>query len=174
MPKENELQMSNKNKSDRKKWFAMDAAIVAVLLFIDQISKYFAIVHLKDQPAYVLWQGVFELRYLENRGTAFGLFLNQKTFILIACALFLIVIGVVLYKLPDSAKSVKYHVLLSFIIAGGVGNMIDRIRFDYVVDFLYFVLIDYPIFNIADSFIVVATILLFILVLREKDFDLNG
>ena len=77
MPKENELQMSDKNKSDRKKWFAMDAAIVAVLLFIDQISKYFAIVHLKDQPAYVLWQGVFELRYLENRGTAFGLFLNQ-------------------------------------------------------------------------------------------------
>lgn len=174
MPKENELQMSNKNKSDRKKWFAMDAAIVAVLLFIDQISKYFAIVHLKDQPAYVLWQGVFELRYLENRGTAFGLFLNQKTFILIACALFLLVIGVVLCKLPDSGKSVKYHVLLSFIIAGGVGNMIDRIRFDYVVDFLYFVLIDYPIFNIADSFIVVATILLFILVLREKDFDLNG
>ncbi|MDE7114399.1 MAG: signal peptidase II, partial [Acetatifactor sp.] len=75
---------------------------------------------------------------------------------------------------PNKKKFVKVHVLLSVVIAGGIGNMIDRFRFDYVVDFISFVLINYPIFNVADIYIVVATLGLFVLfmfVFQEKDLE---
>jgi len=78
------------------------------------------------------------------------------------------------FKLPEQKKFRIVHVLLAVIIAGGIGNMIDRFRLDYVVDFISFVLINYPIFNVADIYVVVATIGLFILFLfvyKEKDLE---
>lgn len=66
------------------------------------------------------------------------------------------------------------HVLLSLIAAGAIGNMIDRIRLDYVVDFIYFVLINFPIFNVADIYVSVSTVALVILLLFVyKENDLN-
>ena len=79
-----------------------------------------------------------------------------------------------LLKLPEQKKFRIVHVLLAVIIAGGIGNMIDRFRLDYVVDFISFVLINYPIFNVADIYVVIATIGLFILFLfvyKEKDLE---
>ena len=79
-----------------------------------------------------------------------------------------------LLKLPEQKKFRIVHILLAVIIAGGIGNMIDRFRLDYVVDFISFVLINYPIFNVADIYVVVATIGLFILFLfvyKEKDLE---
>ena len=84
------------------------------------------------------------------------------------------VIAYVLYKTPDDKKYTKLHVLLSFIAAGAIGNMIDRIRFDYVVDFIYIVLINFPIFNVADMYVSFATVILVILLLFVyKESDLN-
>ena len=83
------------------------------------------------------------------------------------------VIGYVLYKMPEEKKYRILHVLLSLIAAGAIGNMIDRIRLDYVVDFIYFVLINFPIFNVADIYVTVATALFAISVLflyKEEDF----
>ena len=88
--------------------------------------------------------------------------------------IFLAVILFFLFKLPLQKKFCSVHILLSFIVAGGIGNMIDRIRFDYVVDFIYFKLIDFPIFNVADCYIVCGTIvmfLLFLFVFKEKDLE---
>ena len=85
--------------------------------------------------------------------------------------------GIVLFfllKLPENKKFYPVHVCLSAVIAGGIGNMIDRIRFDHVVDFFSFVLINFPIFNVADCYIVVAITILFILfifVFKEEDLD---
>ena len=79
-----------------------------------------------------------------------------------------------LWKLPEDKKFLSVHICLSGIIAGGIGNMIDRFRFDYVIDFISFVLIHFPIFNIADCYIVVSVIILFILfifVFKEKDLE---
>ena len=152
----------------------IDALVIAALLALDQFTKYFAILNLKDHPAIVLIDGVLELQYLENRGSAFGMLQNQKFFILFVGFVFLAVILFFLFKLPARKKYNIAHILLSFVIAGGIGNMIDRLRFDYVVDFISFVLINYPIFNIADCYIVVAMIGLFILfafVYKEKDLD---
>ena len=150
----------------------IDALIAAVLLVLDQFTKHLAVVHLKNQPAYVIIDGVLELQYLENRGSAFGMLQNQKVFILFVGIVFLAVLLFFLFKLPEQKKFRIVHVLLAVIVAGGIGNMIDRFRLDYVVDFISFVLINYPIFNVADIYVVVATIGLFILFLfvyKEKD-----
>ena len=158
----------------RTKMLLIDVVVMLVLLGLDQLTKYLAIINLKNHPAVVLWDGVLELNYLENRGSAFGMLQNQKFFILFIGLVFLAVILFFLFKLPEEKKFCTVHILLSAIVAGGVGNMIDRLRFDYVVDFISFVLIHFPIFNVADCYIVVATIVLFLLflfVFEEKDLE---
>lgn len=155
----------------------VDIIVMGLLLVFDQFTKNLAISRLKDKPAYVLIDGVLELQYLENRGSAFGMLQNQKYFILFVGIVFMAVILFFLFKLPKRRKFCIVHILLSVIIAGGLGNMIDRLRFDYVVDFISFILINYPIFNVADIYIVVATIGLFILflfVFKEKDLEFLG
>ena len=158
----------------RTKMLLIDVVVMLVLLGLDQLTKYLAIINLKNHPTVVLWDGVLELNYLENRGFAFGMLQNQKFFILFIGVVFLAVILFFLFKLPEEKKFCTVHILLSAIVAGGVGNMIDRLRFDYVVDFISFVLIHFPIFNVADCYIVVATIVLFLLflfVFKEKDLE---
>lgn len=152
----------------------IDAVVMAALLALDQYTKYLAVLYLKNNPAIVLIDGVLELQYLENRGSAFGMLQNQKFFILFVGFVFLAVILFFMFKLPAHKKYNIVHILLSVVIAGGIGNMIDRFRFDYVIDFISFNLINYPIFNVADCYIVVAMIVLFILfvfVYKEKDLD---
>ena len=88
--------------------------------------------------------------------------------------LILTVIGYVLCKTPEKKKYTILHVLLVMIASGALGNMIDRLRFEYVVDFISFVLINFPIFNVADIYVTVATIILVILLLFVyKEDDLN-
>lgn len=164
------MPMRKKNKL----MLLVDLFLTLALLGCDQLTKYLAIVRLKDQPAFVLIDGVLELQYLENRGSAFGMLQNQKYFILFVGFVFMAVILFFLFKLPDDRKFRAVHIALSAIIAGGLGNMMDRFRFDYVVDFISFVLIHFPIFNVADCYIVVFTILLFFLfvfVYKESDLE---
>ena len=88
--------------------------------------------------------------------------------------IFMLVLLFFLLKMPATGKFQAIHVMMVFIISGGLGNMLDRMRLDYVVDFIYFVLINYPIFNVADIYVVCATIGLFIMflfVLKEKDLE---
>lgn len=165
--------MNNKNVK-KSKMLVLDAVIAILLLAFDQFTKYLAISQLKGKQPFVLIDGVLELQYLENRGSAFGMLQNQKVFILFVGIVFMAVILFFLLKLPSQKKFNIVHILLSCIIAGGIGNMVDRFRFDFVVDFISFVLINYPIFNVADIYIVVSTVGLFILflfVFKEKDLE---
>lgn len=144
----------------------------AVFLTIDQLTKNAAVMRLKDQKPFVIWEGVFELHYLENRGAAFGMLQNGKVFFIFAAVLMLTMIFFVLIKTPMSAKYRAWHMLLVPIAAGGIGNMIDRLRLNYVIDFFYFKLIDFPIFNMADIYVTVGVAFLFIFILfvwKEDD-----
>lgn len=159
---------------NKKLLFVIDAAIIAALLLLDQFTKHLAVKHLKDQPAVSLIEGVLELDYLENRGVAFGLFQNQRYMILLVGIIFMACILFLMYKMPAGKKFTMLHIVFSCIIAGGVGNMIDRVALGYVIDFISFVLIDYPIFNVADCYVVCATVVLFIVVLfvlTEEDLN---
>ncbi len=151
---------------------AMDAILFVVLVFIDQITKYLAVKHLKDSADIVLVDRVFRLHYLENRGAAFGMLQNQKIFFIFIAIVILAAICYVIFRMPNKKKYTAFHILLAIIAAGAVGNMIDRFRFDYVVDFLYFELINFPIFNVADIYVTCATILLACLLMfyyKEED-----
>ncbi|MDE7132309.1 MAG: signal peptidase II [Lachnospiraceae bacterium] len=152
----------------------LDLLGICALIALDQYTKYLAVIHLKDKPAYNIINGVLELNYLENKGAAFGMLQNQKAFFIFVAVVTLGVIGYVLFKVPDRKKYGILHLLLSLIAAGAIGNMIDRIRFDYVVDFIYFVLINFPIFNVADIYVTVSTVVLvFLLLFVYKENDLS-
>lgn len=158
----------------KKKFFIIDSIIIILLLAIDQFTKYLAVQKLMNKPAFVIINNVLELDYLENRGVAFGMFQNQKLIILLSTIALLAVIGYIKYKMPNGTKYTILHFVFSAIIAGGLGNMIDRLRLDYVIDFISFVLIDFPIFNVADCYIVCSTFALFFIILfvmKEEDFD---
>ncbi len=159
---------------NKKLLMALDALIVVILLILDQFTKHLAVVHLKDQPAIPIIKKVLELDYLENHGVAFGMLQNQTIFILLIGVLFMGGILFILFKTPTGKKYTALHIILSCIIAGGIGNMIDRISYSYVIDFISFVLIDFPIFNVADCYVVCGTIALafvFLFVLKEEDLD---
>ena len=158
----------------KKLCLLLDILGIIVLVALDQFTKYLAVIHLKDKPAYIIINGILELNYLENRGAAFGMLQNQKVFFIFVAVVILGVIGYGLFKTPDAKKYRILHLLLSLIAAGAIGNMIDRVRFDYVVDFIYFVLINFPIFNVADIYVTISTIALVILLLFVyKENDLN-
>ena len=158
----------------KKKFFLfLDLLMIAGLIALDQYTKQWAKVYLKDKPAYNLINGILELNYLENQGAAFGMLPNQKVFFIFVSFVILFVVGYVLLKVPDQKKYTILHFLFSLIVAGSIGNMIDRVRYDYVVDFIYFVRINFPIFNVADIYATVsAIVLLFLLLFAYKERDL--
>ena len=146
----------------------------AAAVLLDQITKHLAVVHLKQQREIVLIPGVFELRYLENRGAAFGLFQNRQIFFVCAAVVIFVLIGFFYGKIPGGRRNLPMRICAVLICAGAVGNLIDRIRYQYVVDFFYFSLIDFPIFNVADCYAVIACILFAYLILffyKEEELE---
>ena len=120
-----------------KKYFSAIISII-VLIFIDQYTKILALANLKNQDPFVIWDGVFELHYLENRGAAFGILQNQQLFFIIMTVIVLVVIAHLYRFTPDTKRYLPLRLCIIFITAGAIGNMIDRIMRGYVVDFFYF------------------------------------
>ena len=152
------------SKTSKIKYYVISAIFLILLIALDQWTKYLASTHLMNNT-YVLIDGVFELHYLENRGSAFGMLQNKRILLLGIGFLVLGIISVYFVKMPWTKKMNILRILSIFIVAGGIGNMIDRFRFGYVVDFFYFKLINFPIFNVADIYVTCSVIVLFILVL---------
>ena len=147
---------------------------IVVLVCIDQFTKYLVVGHLKDRPAYVLIRNIFQLEYLENRGAAFGILQNQRVFFYISVLLITAAVIWFYSKVPMEKKYLPLRICAVLILSGAFGNCIDRIRLNYVVDFLYFKLINFPIFNVADIYVTVAAFLLVILILiyyKEDDLE---
>ena len=150
------------------------ALCCAAAVLLDQVTKHLAVVHLKLQREIVLIRGVFELRYLENRGAAFGLFQNRQMFFVCAAVVIFLLIGFFYGRIPGGLKFLPMRICAVLICAGAVGNLIDRIRYQYVVDFFYFSLIDFPIFNVADCYAVIACVLFAYLILffyKEEELE---
>ncbi len=164
--------------SRQKKGLLVTDLLVCILLIAaDQFTKYLAVLHLKGQPAIRIIPDVLELNYLENRGAAFGMLQDQKVFFVFVAALIAAVITWILMIMPEGKKYRLPHILLVMVAAGAIGNMIDRLRLDYVVDFISFVLIHFPIFNVADIYVTTATFLIAVLILfyyKEEDLHFLG
>lgn len=140
--------------------------IIAAIIAADQFSKSLAVAHLMDQTSITVIERFLSFTYVENVGMAFGLFKNQRLFFIISTSLIAIVVLYFIFKM--FRKYVFISVCLSMIFGGAIGNLIDRIRLGYVVDFIHFRFFP-PVFNIADSAIVVGAIALSIAILFTKE-----
>ncbi len=168
-------------RNEKLKACLIAAVCVVAGIFLDQFAKYLAVAYLKDSDPFVLIDGVFQLEYLENRGAAFGMFQNRQWIFMIFSIVITVLVIVVYWRIPVGKRSdcgrswLPLRICAVLLAAGAVGNLIDRARLGYVVDFFYFKLIDFPIFNVADIFVTVAVLLLIILLLfyyKEEDLDL--
>lgn len=161
--------------------------MILVLVIVDQVSKLFVLSCLKGKEPIKLLGDNFEFMYLENRSAAFGVdpvslfqsifkldyfyknplaFENTKFVFFVFFTV--VIVGLIVYfmlNIPENSRYNFIKIVFSLIVAGAIGNFIDRVFRKFVVDFLYFKTINFPVFNIADIFITVGAIVLCILFL---------
>ncbi len=138
----------------------MELVLAGLILLIDQVTKIWSARALSVRPL-VLIPGVLELTYLENRGAVWGLMQGWQIVFLVASFLFL---GVLIwfYAKKRTEMTVLTRIILALLFSGAAGNMIDRVFLGYVRDMIYFRLINFPVFNVADSAITIAAALLIV------------
>lgn len=166
--------MNENRKKQMARRYCFGAATAFLLIFLDQWTKYLAVKHLKDQASFVVIKGVFELHYLENRGAAFGVLQGKKMFFIIITMLMIVLLTYVYGRIPAKRRFYPLHGICIALFAGAIGNFIDRIFHHYVIDFFYFSLINFPIFNVADIYVTCAMalfIVLFLFYYKETDLD---
>ncbi len=149
---------------------------VAGLVAADQVVKQWTVIHLKGQTDIMLWPGVFELTYVENRGAAFGMLQNQRWLFTVLTVIVILGLVYVYFRLSPERKFRLTRVCCIGVLAGAIGNLIDRIMLHYVVDMFYFKLIDFPVFNVADCYVVVFGILFCLAAIMQKNLldDITG
>lgn len=157
----------------KSRWTGFAAGLL-LLVIIDQLTKLLVLHTLKPDGPVPLIPGVLELLYVENRGAAFGILQNRQwLFVLIT----IIVVAAVLWlmmRLPGERRFLPLRLCALFITAGAVGNLIDRVLRHYVVDFIYFKLIDFPVFNVADIYVTCSAFALaFLLLFFYKEDELD-
>lgn len=131
--------------------------ILAVLVGLDQLLKYWTVTHLALGESAPLLPGVMRLTRLHNYGAAWSSLSGKTAVLLVVTAAMMIAVAVLLVR-----RIVRHPLGVAaclLILGGGLGNMIDRVVHGYVVDMFDLLLFNYPIFNLADCFVVVGAIL---------------
>ena len=149
------------------------AICVALLVALDQWTKWLAVLFLKGKQPIPIIEGVFELHYLQNDGAAWGMLSGRQNWFIVLTVAMLVVLVYVMAKTAVNKHYMPICVVLVLISAGAVGNFIDRLLNGYVTDFLYFKLINFPIFNVADMYVTISMILMVVLILffyKDGDF----
>lgn len=185
------------NQRKTKKYMGYSGLLVILLIAIDQFTKWLAYTHLYRKPDVSVIDGVFQLKYLENDSAAFSLdpvsilqrifhfsyfdshpeaFLMAKMiFFAVLTIVVLVLLAIVYQRIPLNRRFLPLNIIAVGIFAGAAGNLIDRVIHHYVIDFFYFSLINFPIFNVADIYVTLSAIALIIVVLfyyKEEDFSL--
>lgn len=140
--------------------------LTIILTVIDQISKYFALTLLKPVGNITFIEGFMDFTFVENRGAAFGILHGARWFFLLATIV--ITVGIIYYVSKKMPKQKEYGYLkfsLMLIMAGAWGNAIDRLFRGYVVDYFEFTFFDWPVFNVADIYVVCGAVLMALIVL---------
>lgn len=161
-------------ENKRMKNYVLAVLAIFFLVLIDQFTKYLAVVNLKGKDPFVILKDVFQLEYLENSGAAFGILQNQRIFFYVCAILIICLVAYFYYKVPMEKKFLPLRICGVILLSGALGNLIDRARLTYVVDFFYFKLIDFPVFNVADVYVTLSAFMLILLIgfyYKETDFD---
>ena len=149
-------------------------AVIIVTVFLDQLTKYLTVLHLKPIDTLPIIEDVFHLTYVENTGAAFGMMKDARWVFMITSTLAIIgILGYMIHRYY--VKKEKLHwaeaLSLSLIVGGGIGNMIDRTMLGYVVDMIDCRFINFAVFNVADSFVCIGAglMILYLIVLTVKE-----
>ncbi|MBR6681850.1 MAG: signal peptidase II [Clostridia bacterium] len=146
-------------------------SVMAFIVIADQITKYLAVLNLKNIDTFPIIKDVIHFTYWENRGAAFGMLENHRWVFMVVSS---VVICIILFAMFKYKKHLHPLMMtgLTFCVGGGIGNMIDRVFNGFVVDFVDFTLIDFAIFNVADSFVCIGVGLMILdLLLGKSDLD---
>ena len=166
--------------------YALYSGIISLGIILDQFTKWLAVKFVATAPDKIIEviPGIFNFSYTENKGAAFGSFENSRWVFLLTSTIMIVALSLYLYLgLTDSKVQ---QISVAVVLSGGIGNMIDRLGAGFamgkfcVVDFLEFAFVDFAIFNVADAFVCVGAVLLFIAMLsdmikeeREKKLQAN-
>ena len=148
--------------------------MLCVLMGVDQFTKLLAISRLKGQPSFIILQSVLEFSYLENTGAAFSSFEGRQAFLITLTVVVILLLAWKLFTLPATRRFTTMRLCMLFILGGAGGNLLDRLVRHYVVDFIYFVPINFPKFNVADVYITCGVALLALLLFfyyTEEELD---
>ncbi len=151
--------------------------LLIVLIGIDQLTKHLVRGNLMNSDPLDIIPDVLSLQYHENTGAVWGIMSNRIDFLRIFTLVILVIIVFLYFKIPEGRKYKILKLLAVFMMAGAIGNMIDRFFLGHVVDFIYFEIIDFPLFNFADSCLTVSSFVLFFLALfyyKDEDFAFLG
>ncbi len=140
---------------------------IFIIAILDQAAKIFAAGLLPSVKTIPVIEDVFHLTYVENTGAGFGVF-KDYTWLLTALTI-IVIIAVVGYYVNKRPKNKILVTALTFMMGGAVGNVVDRVRLGYVIDFFDFTFIDFPVFNIADCFITAGAIIFAVYILFFSD-----
>ncbi len=147
--------------------------LMVLVLVLDQITKLWARNTLSGAPI-IVWEDVFSFRLIYNTGASFGIFKNQTLGLTIFSIFGMLAIAAFYFWLPKEKKMRPMRLTLAMILAGGIGNIIDRILFGKVTDMISFDLINFPVFNVADIGVTCGAIVMCILwIFYYKDEDFN-
>ena len=157
----------------KKKPIIIGLIISILAMIIDQIIKIIVVNNIRLNGEIKLIGDIFTLHYIRNEGSAWGM-LSGHTWLLIVISFFaMAVIGYVFQNICHP-RYTSLRICLALILGGALGNLIDRIRLHYVIDYLYFKLINFPVFNFADICVTVPVFLMILLVIfkyKGNDFD---
>ena len=147
---------------------ALIVGVTALLVGLDQLTKWLTVVYLKNGEPLTLIPKVLEFTYVENEGAAFGMLQGGRWFFVVLTAILMIALGV--FVLTGQFRRFRmFNISATLVLAGGIGNLIDRAIQGYVVDMIRVTFIDFPVFNVADCCVVVGSILLLIFFLFFYD-----
>lgn len=143
--------------------------IIAASVILDRITKMWAAGVLKSGGSIKIIGNFLRLTYAENKGAAFSILQNQRMFFIVVTLIMMAVLAYIYFRTKNITRLSR--VSIAMIAGGAAGNFIDRVRLGYVVDFIdvrFGNFYNFPIFNVADSFVVCGTILMVILILFNK------
>ena len=150
-------------------------AVIIVTVFLDQLTKYLTVLHLKPIDTLPIIEDVLHLTYVENTGAAFGMMKDARWVFMVTSTVAIIgILGYMIHRVYIKKEKMPWMeaLSLSLIVGGGIGNMIDRTMLGYVVDMIDCRFINFAVFNVADSFVCIGAglMILYLIILTVKEY----
>ena len=151
-------------------------AVIIVTVFLDQLTKYLTVLHLKPIDTLPIIEDVFHLTYVENTGAAFGMMKDARWVFMITSTVAIVgILGYMIHRYYVKKEKMPWMeaLSLSLILGGGIGNMIDRTMLGYVVDMIDCRFINFAVFNVADSFVCIGAglMILYLIILTVREYQ---